>query len=142
VSRKFTHRLRVRFYECDPQGVVWNGNFLNYLDVAHTELMREVRGPYSELAEAGVEVVIAETSLRFLSPARFDDQLDLDLDLARLGTTSLTLRMSVRRDGATLAEGEARYVYVDRETGRKTAIPEVVRKALEPFVKDMPVVGQ
>jgi acyl-CoA thioester hydrolase len=136
VSSVFTHCVRVRYYECDPQGVVWNANFLNYLDVAHTELTRHVFGSYSELAEAGVEVVMAETRLRFLSPAHFDDELDVDLDLTRLGTTAMTMRAIVRRAGAVLVEGEARYVYVESGSGEKTPIPQDVRSAFEPYVSN------
>jgi acyl-CoA thioester hydrolase len=136
MSSVFTHRVRVRFYECDPQGVVWNANFLNYLDVAQTELMRVTRGPYAELAGTGIEVVMAEARLRFLAPARFDDEVDIELDLRRLGTTAMTTRMIVRREGAELVEGEARYVYVDRDSGRKAPIPEKVRSSLEPYLTE------
>ena len=136
MSRVFTHRVRVRYYECDPQGVVWNANFLNYLDIAHTELMREARGPYSELIEAGIDVVMAEARLRFLVPAHFDDELDIDLDLPRVGTTGMTVRTIMRRDAAVLIEGEARYVYVESRSGEKTPIPEDVRSALEPYLSE------
>jgi acyl-CoA thioester hydrolase len=134
MTRLFTHRVRVRYYECDPQGVVWNANFLNYLDVAHTELTRELLGSYSALVEAGIEVVIAEVRFRFLGPARFDDELDVDLDLTRLGTTAMTMRAIVRRDGSVLSEGEARYVYVKSGSGKKTPIPDEVRSAFQPYL--------
>jgi acyl-CoA thioester hydrolase len=132
MSRAFTHRVRVRYYECDPQGVVWNANYLNYLDVAHSQLTRELLGSYAELVDAGFEVVMAEVRFRFLGAARFDDELEVDLDLTRLGTTAMTMRAIVRRADAVLAEGEARYVYVDSRSGEKTAIPEQVRSAFGP----------
>src|SRR3712207_6949070 len=46
VSRAFVHRLRVRYSECDPQGVVFNAHFVTYFDIALTELWREANGPY------------------------------------------------------------------------------------------------
>jgi acyl-CoA thioester hydrolase len=134
MSRAFTHRVRVRYYECDPQGVVWNANYLNYLDVAHSQLTRELLGSYAELVDAGFEVVMAEVRFRFLGAARFDDELEVDLDLTRLGTTAMTMRAIVRRADAVLAEGEARYVYVDSRSGEKTAIPEQVRSAFGPYL--------
>jgi acyl-CoA thioester hydrolase len=134
MSRAFTHRVRVRYYECDPQGVVWNANYLNYLDVAHSQLTRELLGSYAELVDAGFEVVMAEVRFRFLGAARFDDELEVNLDLTRLGTTAMTMRAIVRRADAVLAEGEARYVYVDSRSGEKTAIPEQVRSAFGPYL--------
>ena len=44
----FRHPLRVRFHECDPQGVVFNGNYLAYFDIAFTELWREAFGGWDE----------------------------------------------------------------------------------------------
>ena len=42
VPEPFRHRIRVRFNECDGQGVVFYANYLMYFDVAMTELWREV----------------------------------------------------------------------------------------------------
>jgi hypothetical protein len=59
MSKTFHHRLRVRYGECDPQGVVFNANYLNYYDVAMAEFHREVIGPYAELVDEGLEMVVA-----------------------------------------------------------------------------------
>ena len=37
---RFSHRLRVRYGECDPQGIVFNANYMLYVDVVFTELWR------------------------------------------------------------------------------------------------------
>ena len=49
----FTHELRVRYGECDPQGIVFNANYLLYFDVAFTELWRACVGPWQEMVEHG-----------------------------------------------------------------------------------------
>ncbi|MCW2828947.1 MAG: hypothetical protein JWQ67_2563, partial [Marmoricola sp.] len=41
----FVHRLRVRYVECDMQGIVFNAHYYTWMDLAHTELIREVLGP-------------------------------------------------------------------------------------------------
>ena len=51
MGRAFRHRLRVRYSECDMQGVVFNANYLTYFDTAVTELWREAIGAWSELTE-------------------------------------------------------------------------------------------
>jgi len=71
----FVHPLRVRYGECDPQGIVFNANYLLYFDVAFTELWRAAVGPWQEMVAMGVDAVVAEANLEFRAPARYDDEL-------------------------------------------------------------------
>ncbi|MGP4019033.1 acyl-CoA thioesterase [Saccharopolyspora sp. 5N708] len=77
MNTAFTHRLRVRYSECDQQGVVFNGHYLFFYDVAITELFRHRIGPWQRLLDRGVDLVVAETRLRYREPARFDDEVDM-----------------------------------------------------------------
>jgi acyl-CoA thioester hydrolase len=126
----FRHRLRVRYVECDPQGVVFNVHYFTYFDVAMTEFHREVIGPYSEMVEAGADMVVAEASARYLAPARFDEELDVCVEVAHLGNTSMMVRLAVEREDRLLVEGELRYVFVEPETKQKRPMPEEIRRAL------------
>lgn len=128
----FIHRLRVRYAECDPQGVVFNAQYLAFADHALTELWRELFGGYGQMLAHGLDIVVAEARLRFHAPARFDEELDVAISVAHLGTTSMTLHDAVTRvaDGNALAEVELRYVWVQRSSGEKTPIPEWARGPL------------
>ena len=86
----FVHELRVRYGECDPQGIVFNANYLLYFDVAFTEYWRDRVGPWDDMVSFGVDVVVAEANLRFRAPARFDDVLALEVTTEELGQTSMT----------------------------------------------------
>ncbi len=135
MSQSFRHRIRVRYSECDLQGVVFNANYLTYLDEAITELWRAaVEGGYEGMVEAGVDMVVAEASIRYLAPARFDDEIDIEAEIARLGTTGMTTSMRVLRDGETLTEANLRHVFVHARDGGKAAIPEAVRAGLGPYL--------
>lgn len=136
MTKVFHHQLRVRYSECDPQGVVFNANYLEYYDVVMTEFHRELIGPYSDLVEGGLEMVVAETTLRFLGSAGFDDELGLEVQVTRLGVTSLGTSLKVRKDDTVIVEGSMRYVFVDRTTKDKAPIPAAVRERLEPFLID------
>jgi acyl-CoA thioester hydrolase len=133
VTAPFVHELRVRYGECDPQGIVFNANYLLYFDVAFTELWRAAVGPWQELVQRGVDAVVAEAGLRFRAPARYDDVLALEARVIDLGRTSLTTTIDVVRDGQTLVEGRLRHVFVDAQTWDKTAIPDWVREGLHPY---------
>jgi acyl-CoA thioester hydrolase len=128
----FRFGLRVRYHECDPQGVVFNANYLTYFDVVITELWRELGG-YSEMVEAGHDLVVAEATVRFRSPLRFDDEFDGVASISNLGETSFSVAISLERDGEVCAEGENRYVFVESGGGGKAPIPDRLRKAMEPF---------
>jgi acyl-CoA thioester hydrolase len=129
----YTHRVRVRYSECDAQGVVFNGQYLFLYDVALTEFFREAIGPYDEMVQSGADLVVAEASLRYLAGARFDDLVDIEMPIAKLGTTSMTVTPTFRVDGRPMVEGEVRHVFVDPGTGKKREIPDEVRRALEPY---------
>lgn len=134
MSLEFTHVLRVRYGECDPQGIVFNANYFTYFDVALTELWREAVGPYGEMAAEGVDMVVAEASARYLASAAFDEELEVGVSVVRLGTTSLITRMRVRRGSTLVVEGEMRHVFVRLATRAKTEIPADIRRGLEPYV--------
>lgn len=130
----FTHRLRVRFGECDPQNIVFNSHYLAYADVALTELQREAFGSYAQMIEAhGVDLVVAEAQVRYRAPARFDDLLDITLTVSNLGTTSMTIAYEVVRDGDLLVEGELRYVFVDAASWAKAPISDQLRAVLAAY---------
>ena len=142
---EFVHELRVRYGECDPQGIVFNANYLLYFDVAFTELWREAVGPWSMMVERGVDAVVAEANTRFRAPARYDDVIQLrarvELESERghrqvLGTTSITTEIDVVRAGEVLVEGRLRHVFVDATTWQKTEMPDWIGDGLRRFATE------
>jgi acyl-CoA thioester hydrolase len=133
VPEPFRHRIRVRFNECDGQGVVFYANYLMYFDVAMTELWRVAFGDgYAGLIESGTDAMVAEANIRYRHSARFDDELDLVARVTRIGTTSSVTALTAERvsDGAVLAEADLRHVFIDPETLEKKEIPEEVRAGM------------
>jgi acyl-CoA thioester hydrolase len=129
----FVHRLRVRFHECDPQGVVFNAHYFAYFDIALTEMWREAFGSYGEVVAGGTDVVVVEAAATFRAPARFDDELDVELRVDRLGTTSMAMAAAIRRDGDELVAGRMVHVFVDTATMAKKEIPDHMRAGLERY---------
>ena len=136
IPEPFVHRLRVRYAECDAQGVVFNANHLAYVDHSLTELWRASVGSYGEVISRGVDMVVAEANVVYRAPARFDDELDIAVTVTRLGTTSMTTRHRITRatDGESVSDARLRYVWVDVATHASTPIPEWARDALAPYL--------
>ena len=129
MSGPFLHRLRVRYHECDPQGVVFNGNYLTYFDLTMTELWRELGG-YQAMVDAGVDMVVAEARILYRSPLRFDDEFEAQAEIARLGETSMTTQILLSRDGERVVDGELRHVFIESGGNSTTPIPEQIRAGL------------
>jgi acyl-CoA thioester hydrolase len=141
VPEPFSHRLRVRWSECDLQGVVFYPNYLAYLDHTVTELWRAAIGPYTEMIPVhGVDMVVAEAAMRYRGSARFDDELEITATLTRLGSTSITTAFTIERvsDGALLTEAELRHVFVDPSDFQKREMPDGVRAGLERYAAAAP----
>jgi len=136
VSETFVHELRVRYGECDPQGIVFNANYLLYCDVAFTELWRAAVGPWQQMLERGYDAVVADAHLSFRAPARFDDELALRAHVTRLGRTAIVTEIDMLRDEQMLVQARLRHVCVDRATWSKAEIPAWIRTGLERFAGD------
>jgi len=72
-----TLRLRVRYCECDPMGVVHHASFAPWLEMGRTELLREAGVSYAALESAGVFLVVTRLELRFRRPVRYDDVVEV-----------------------------------------------------------------
>jgi acyl-CoA thioester hydrolase len=134
VSAPFAHSFRVRYGECDPQGIVFNANYIAYFDHAFPELWREAFGSYAVMEERGIDMVVGELNVDFRRPARFDDLVTLSLVIENLGTTSMTSRLWLHRDEELLIEGRMRHVVVDAESWEKAEIPDWLREGLTPYL--------
>jgi acyl-CoA thioester hydrolase len=121
--------LKVRFHECDPQGVVFNAHYLAYADMASFECLNVLFGSVAELHRMGVDMVVAESNVRYLAACRFEDELLIDSYVDRIGNTSLVLRFDMGRAGEPVAEVVNRYVWVNSQSLRPTPPPDAVRHA-------------
>ena len=133
MGRPFSHTLRARYAECDPQGVVFNAHYLAYFDASITELWRAAFGGYRVMMDRGIDLVVAEAQLRFRTPARFDDELTLEVGVTRMGNTAITSSHRIVRGAELVVEGTLRHVVVDLKSLTKSPIPDWIREGLEPW---------
>jgi acyl-CoA thioester hydrolase len=132
VSEPFRHSLRVRYNECDPQGVVFNANYLTYFDITMGELWRELGG-YQEMVDAGVDMVVAEANIRYRAGLRFDDEFEIRATIVRLGETSMTTEIELVRGDEAIVDGDLRHVFIESGGGPTAPIPEPIRASLQRY---------
>lgn len=128
---QFRYYLRVRYYECDAQKVVYNANYANYAGVATTEFLRALAG--WDLLQGDLDSMVVNQCMNWQAPARFDDVLEITVAVKEMGNTSITIVTDFRRAGneAVIASAETVRVLVDARTLRKTEIPAELRLVLE-----------
>ncbi|MFV0307112.1 MAG: acyl-CoA thioesterase [Desertimonas sp.] len=88
----FRHRLRVRFAETDAMGIVHHSRYLPYLEEARVAYLRDIGHPYRELRDEGLDAAVLEAYVRYRSPLRFDDLVDVRLAVA--ATTRTVFQMA------------------------------------------------
>jgi acyl-CoA thioester hydrolase len=132
---KFKETLKVRFAETDAQGVVWNGHYLTYFDVAMTEYLRAMGLAYQQAVGEGLEFVLARFAIDYRAPAGFDDPIDIHTGITRIGNSSITFgfEMTNADNDLLLTRGEAVYVVLDRRTDTPTRVPERFRELAGKF---------
>jgi acyl-CoA thioester hydrolase len=93
-------------------------------------------GGYQEMLDAGVDMVVGEVNVRFLGPAGFDDELDFDVRVTRLGETALSTRFDVTTAGRPVVEGRMRHVFIEPDTKQKRPMPDEIREGLLPYLDE------
>jgi acyl-CoA thioester hydrolase len=118
-------RLRVRYVETDQMGVVHHSSYLAWLEVARTEYLRERGIPYRTLEERGIRMPVLAVKVRYLSPARYDDELLLKARLAEGNGLRFRFTYDILReaDGTLLCTAETQHAATDLH-GRPRRVPK------------------
>ncbi|MGH1350556.1 MAG: acyl-CoA thioesterase [Methyloligellaceae bacterium] len=135
----FFHKLRVRWSEVDPQGIVFNPNYLVYVDIVFTEYMRAIGFPYpAALLKYGADTFAVHTEINFRGSAMFDDELELGARVSKIGRTSMTITAAIFRGDELLCDVDMVYVSGDPETKKPLPVPEPFIDAVLAFEKHPP----
>jgi acyl-CoA thioester hydrolase len=87
TSDQSTIELRVRYAECDPMGLLHHAKYLEYLELARTELLRAQGMSYRECEARGVFFVVARLEIRYQAPIRYDDLITIETKVERITRT-------------------------------------------------------
>ncbi|MDX1958435.1 MAG: thioesterase family protein [Leptospiraceae bacterium] len=123
----FIHKLRVRYYEVDSQGVVFNANYLNYFDTALNEVLRELSYNYlEETNKTGNEFMVKKANLDYLYPARFDDVLEISIQpyLVKAASILWVIEVKIEDTDQLICKGELTWVFINMKTRKPVKLPE------------------
>lgn len=122
---------KIRYSDCDPQGIVFNGNYARYWDDALTDWLEEAGYGGPELGGSGVDMVTARIEMDFKASATLGDVLETSIAVEQFGNTSVTLGFTTQTgDGSVVVEGREIVVFVDPDSFRPTPVPDEIRTRL------------
>lgn len=133
---RFMTKIRVRWMECDGQGIVYNGSYLGYLEVGQAEYYRNLGIAIYIIPQSGyIDFVVVKSTQEFKAPAKVDEIIELHVRVSNIGNTSLTLNMEIYPEGSDrlLTAIETVYVGYDATTESTKPVPDDVRKLITHF---------
>ena len=113
-------------------GVVYHAEYLVWCEVGRTDFIRNLGLPYSELERSGTALAVAEATIRYHAPARYDDLIRVETRLVEVRSRAITFEYLIRH-GATgdrLASARTLLVSLD-QAGKPTPLPADVRALME-----------
>jgi len=134
ASGAFQFPVRVYWEDTDAGGIVFYANYLKFFERARTEWLRALGISQSRLRETtGGMFVVSETSVRYLRPARLDDELLVTARLQEAGRASLIIAQQALQEngGALLCEGTIRIGWVDAASLQPARIPSIILESLK-----------
>ena len=118
--------------DTDAGGIVFYANYLKFFERARTEWLRSLGIEQQHLRQTvGGMFVVAETAVRYLRPARLDDELVVTARLAQSGRASMTIEQAALLNQQTLCAGTIRIGWVNAATLQPARIPDNIIESLK-----------
>lgn len=136
MTQGFVFPIRIYWEDTDAGGIVFYANYLKFFERARTEWLRSLGIQQQALkAQSGGMFVVSETQIKYFSPARLDDLLEVTARTAEAGRASMVLAqqawLKVDGERQLLAEGTIRIGWVDSQTLKPGRIPATILEALQ-----------
>ena len=128
-------RITTRWMDNDAYAHVNNVVYYSFFDTAVNELL--IKSGALDIRHSPVVGFVVETQCRFVKPITFPDSVDVEVRVARIGTSSVRYAIGIFRndDETPAAQGYFVHVYVDRASNRPVAaLPEALREVLQPLL--------
>lgn len=121
----FEHPMRSRYGETDQMGYVYYGRYLEYFEVARTEMIRAAGIPYRQLEESGFMLPVLESQIQYRLPIFYDELMSIRVMLYEIPSVRLTTYYEIRtQDGAKLhTVAKVVLCFVDAATRRPVKAP-------------------
>ncbi len=123
-------KVRIYYHHTDCGGVVYYGNYLNFLEEARTELMENKIKPLKELVAEGILFVVSRQEIDYKAPAVYGDVLEIDTRVTSVGAAKMEFEYDIKnQNNRIISKAKTILVCVDNKF-RPRAIPEEIKNKL------------
>ncbi len=126
--------VRVRYSETDKMGVVYHGNYAQYLEIGRTDALRQIGLTYKSFEDNGIMMPVLSLNCKYLKSAYYDDELTIVTMLKEIPKVRIHFYFEIyNQQNELLTKAEVELVNVDMKTNKLTMSPTVLIEALKPF---------
>ena len=133
---RFRTEFRIRWMECDAQGIVFNGAYLGYLEMATAEYWRNLGIKIYHLPRTGYfDLAVVKTTIEFRAPALVDEIVEAFVRVSRIGNSSMDMQMELYRPEPELLLTTIDAVYVGYDAATRTShrVPDDLRELISHY---------
>lgn len=132
LMQSFRWPIRVYYEDTDAGGVVFYANYLGFMERARTEWLRALGFEQPEMAATdGVLFVVSAVNIKYLKPSRFNDSLQVTVEVVNVGGSRIRFLQQVLRGNEEIARAEVAVVCVSTDTFRPARMPDGLRTTIE-----------
>jgi acyl-CoA thioester hydrolase len=126
-------RINVRYAETDKMGIVHHSNYLIWFEAGRTDFIKGSNITYSEMEKRGILIPLAESSCKYITGAKYEDELIIKTWVKELTPVKVEFNYSVFRekDQKEIAKGSTLHIFVNNNfkiINLKKSHPEIFEK--------------
>ncbi|MGB1269576.1 MAG: acyl-CoA thioesterase [Flavobacteriaceae bacterium] len=126
-----TTEIRVRYGETDQMGVVYHGNYAQYLEVSRVEWLRSLDISYKKMEDDGIMLPVVNLNIFFKKPAVYDEVLSVKTKLRQKPGLKITIDQEIfNENGDLITTSEITLVFVNMKSKRPMSCPDHLLKKL------------
>jgi acyl-CoA thioester hydrolase len=129
--KKNLTNLRVRYAETDQMGVVYYGNYAQYLEQGRTEWLRELGFSYKWMEAHNVILPVTNLNINYRLPARYDDVITIETSLKEIPTFKIEFHYKIyNQKKELLITAETTLVFINSLTNKIIKAPDYLLEKL------------
>ncbi|MEO0902481.1 MAG: thioesterase family protein [Bacteroidota bacterium] len=130
--RQNSFSFRVRYGETDQMGVVYHGNYAQYLEMGRVEWLRAMGISYRSMEENGIMLPVISLQLEYKKSAYYDDLLTVETSLVKTPAVKIEFDYQIFNEKQELlVKGNTVLAFMDMKTGRPTRCPDYILEKLD-----------
>jgi len=124
--------IRVRYGETDQMGIVYHGNYAQYLEIGRIEWLRNLGISYKKMEERGIMLPVISLSINYKKSARYDDVIYVKTQLSKAPTATIEFDFEILNESREiLTYAKVKLAFINMKTNRPTRCPKYILDKLQ-----------